>query len=839
MLKHIDWHAISEQELFDALHTTKEGLMTTEANRRLLKHGTNSLPKSRSTTWLTLLIQQFTSPLMIVLLCAAGVSLALQDTVDAGVISVAILLNSLLGFIQEYKANQAMEKLRQLVQPTALVRRDGHDLEIDASELVRGDVVILRAGDRISADARLFECFGCEVNEAALTGESGHVQKKVCVLDTGTGVSDRTNMVFTGTSMVIGRLFAVVVATGVDTELGKIAQLVQSTSEQNTPLQDELARLAKWLSFGVAGIVTVLFGVGILYGRGSLEMFQTSVALAVAAIPEGLGISVTIVLAIGMQRMVKHHALIRRLVAAETLGSVSVICTDKTGTITEGRMRVDEVTGNRDAVLEAVVLCNDAILDGDTVLGSPTERALLEAGMAAGLHPAKLIKDAPRIAEIPFDSAKKYMVTMHEKDGKTWMILKGAPERVLTFCHGSDGHLQEAARLADQGLRLIAVAKKTISHPVTNITDADLQGFVFTGFVGLRDPLRKEAAEQIRVAKLAGVRTVIVTGDHPKTARAIGVEAGLHMTENAVVTGVELDAWDDAALDHHLSRIQIFARVEPRHKIRVVQAWQRSGAVVAVTGDGVNDAPALKAADIGVALGSGTEVAKEASDMVLLDDNLSSITTAIEQGRVIFDNMRRSVVYLFTSGFTEMILIAGSLLLGLPLPLLPAQILWINLVADTFPNAALAFEKGEPGIMLRPPRKRGEAVFNRQMAVLLLVIGVVTDLILFGLYLWILPTKEVEVAQTFMFAAVGIASLVYVFSIRSFHRSLFRLNPFSNPFLIGAVAISFAMLVFAIQNPWLSSVLHATPLALSDWGLLAMIGAGKLFIIETAKTFTI
>jgi Ca2+-transporting ATPase len=647
---------------------------------------------------------------------------------------------------------------------------------------------------------------------------------------------------------------------------------VAETQERDTPLQIELKRLAKWLSVAVIALVALMFCVGIAFGRGSLEMFQMAVALAVAAIPEGLGISVTIVLAIGMQRMSKHNALTRRLIAAETLGSVSVICTDKTGTITEGEMRVDEITGNRERMLEAMMLCNDAVAEDGKARGTPTERALLDAALQAGLHPIELSKRFPRLAERPFDSVRKYMATIHvapsgktpptavATDGRAMMIVKGAPERVIPMCRESDSErLEEAARLTEGGQRVIAIATKTVSRApslrkparmtvrsdgeglgeVLVVDDGDLRGLTLLGFVGLRDPLRKEAAEQIRAAREAGVRTVIVTGDHPNTARAIAEQAGVPVKKDSVATGEELDRWDDAELDRRVHSVSVYARVEPRHKIRVVQAWQRRGAVVAVTGDGVNDAPALRAADVGVALGSGTEVAKEASDIVLLDNNLASITSAIREGRVMFDNMRRSVVYLFTSGFTEMVLIGGALLFGLPLPLLPAQILWINLVADTFPNAALAFEKGEPDIMRIPPRPRGEPVFNRRMAVLLLVIGVVTDVFLFGLYFWVLGTKDVHAAQSFMFAAVGVASVIYVFAIRSFHRSIFRMNPFSNPLLLAAVALSLGLMVLALTFPPLAHVLQVTPLSLSDWSLLLMIGVLKLGVIETAKQFAI
>ncbi len=829
-----DWHAISMAETLERLRTRARGLSDAEAAERLRSHGPNELPRDAPRHWVRLAFDQFRSPLMVLLLAAAGVSFALGERTDAGVILVAVALNALLGFVQEHKANQAMERLRSLVRPMAVVRREGTDQSVEASLVVPGDILVLALGDQVAADARIVESFACEMNEASLTGESSSVAKRTEEVSRETPMAERSNMAFAGTAVVAGRALAVVVATGSDTELGSVARLVNETEERATPLQAELARLARWLSVGIVFLVVVIFFTGLAFGRAPLAMFQTSVALAVAAIPEGLGISVTIVLAVGMRRMLGRNALVRRLVAAETLGSVSVICTDKTGTITEGHMRVDKIVGNRAEVLEAITLCNDAVAEEAGVRGTPTERALAEAGLREGFRREELERTRPRIGEIPFDSVRKYMATLHRADGRNLLIVKGAPERVLPLCANGNAHLAEAAKLASDGMRLIAVARKDVSE--SGDIKGELRDLSFLGFVGLRDPLRAEAAEQIRVARQAGVRTVMVTGDHPNTARAIAREAGLPVDEErAVMTGEELDGLDDAALDGRIAEVRVYARVEPRHKIRVVQAWQRRGDVVAVTGDGVNDAPALKAADIGVALGSGTEVAKQASDMVLLDDNLSSVTAAIGEGRTIFDNMRRGVVYLLTSGFTEMVLIGGALLFGMPLPLLPGQILWINLVTDTLPSAALALERGEPDAMRVPPRPRGEPVFNRQMAVLLLIIGLTTDVILFALYAWMLTVREAAAAQSFMFAAVGVASLAYVFSIRSFRRSLIHINPFSNRWLVAAVAVSGGMLVLAVHYPPLASILKVLPLSLSDWGLLAIIGVIKLGVIEAAK----
>lgn len=834
-----DWHAASVQDVFSLLRAKENGLTGADAAKRLEKHGPNALPREESKPWWRVLLDQFRSPLMTVLIASAGVSVALGDAVDAGVIVAAVVVNSVLGFAQEFQANRAMERLRSLVQQTAVVRRDGRDRPVPAEEIVPGDLVVFAAGDKVSADVRLVECMACEANEAALTGESAPVSKMTEAIAPGAVLAERSNMLFAGTSLVAGRGVGIAVATGTNTELGAVARLVGQTEERATPLQSELKRLARRLSFAVVVIVALLFGVGVAFGRAPLGMFQTAVALAVAAIPEGLGISVTVVLAIGMRRMARKKALTRRLIAAETLGSVSVICTDKTGTITEGRMVVSEVVGDKRVVLGAVMLCNDTVVSGDDLRGTPTDRALMEAAIEAGLDPRAANARHPRLAERPFDSIRKYMATLHASGERPTLLVKGAPERVIPMCRAEDaGRLAEATALAEQGLRLIAVARRMVP-PRGAIVDADLKNLTFLGFVALRDPLRAEAAAQIRAARRAGVRTVMVTGDHPKTARAIGREAGLVVGGDGVASGEDLDAWDDAELDRRVAGVQVYARVEPRHKIRVVQAWQRRGAVVAVTGDGVNDAPALKAADIGVALGSGTEVAKEAADMVLLDDNLGTITSAIGEGRAMFDNMRRSVVYLFTGGFTEVVLITGALLMGLPLPLLPAHILWINLVTDALPNIALAFEPAEPDVLSRPPRPRGEAVFNRQMAVLLLSIGIVTDLVLFGLYLWVLQDRSVEEARSFLFAAVGVASLAYVFAIRSFRRSLFRMNPFSNRWLVAAVAFGLVFMALPFVVPGLAVVLETVPLSLSDWALLLMIGVLKLGIIEVVKRFVV
>ncbi|MBI4437631.1 HAD-IC family P-type ATPase [Candidatus Uhrbacteria bacterium] len=867
-MTHHPWHTLSIPSIFETLQSRPQGLTQTEVQERSRRYGPNRLAQKKQDGWSTVLARQFVSPLILVLMVAALGSAFLAEWVNAGVIAAAVALNTLVGFIQEYKANQSLARLRSLVSPRAIVLREGMSREMDARELVPGDVLLLHTGDRITADARLLEAVELTVNESTLTGESLPERKQTQDLPDQTVLADRINMIFAGTSVLSGRGQAVVVATGSSTELGRIATLVQKTPESQTPLQQELKRLARWIAGLMIFLVVVLFVTGVVSGRSATEMFSVSIALAVAAIPEGLAVSVTVILAIGMQRILKRKSLVRKLVAAETLGSVSVLCADKTGTITEGQMRVTHLaSGDEIYVIESLpassetiaqmflvmALCNDATGSADTqVRGTPTERALLDAYVNRKDDRDALLASHPRLGEVPFDSVKKYMMTAHAWGDGLRLFLKGASIPVLERCGtmalgGETVALTSARRtqiaqqeetLTRQGLRLIALASKTVSTRVNAITPEDQADFVFLGFVGLHDPLRADVKEQIEDARQAGVRTILITGDHPETARAIAAQAGLMMQNGSVVTGPELDAWSEEELKARVADVVIFARVEPRHKIRIVNAWQARGEVVAMTGDGVNDAPALKAADVGIAVGSGTEVAKQSSDIVILDNRLGTITAAIEEGRVIFDNIRKTTVYLLADSFTEIVLIGGSILMGLPIPLLPAQILWINLVADTLPNVGLTLEPGEKDIMRLPPRPRREAVLNKEMLTIIFVIGIVTDVVLFLLYLWLLQTgQSVETIRSILFAAVGIDSLLYVFAVKSFRQTIFRINPFSNPWLLCGVAVGFGLMALALIHPFFQSVFEIVPLTASAWGLLVLIGMMKLGAIELTKEF--
>jgi Ca2+-transporting ATPase len=782
-----------------------------------------------------------------------------------------VLLNVLLGFAQEYRANRALEELRAYVVSTARVLREGKEWLVPASDLVVGDIVMLGAGTRIPADVRLLETDGGETMEAPLTGESVSISKQVDAVGEGAVIGERSCMAFTGTVVVAGRMVGVVVATGKNTELGKITSLVEEAGETVTPLQRQLKRLAWWISLAAIGMATAVFGLSLGSGRDALTMFQTSVALAVAAIPEGLGIFVTVILAVGMRRILARQGLVRKLISAETLGSVSVVCTDKTGTMTEGVMRVARVRpagmeGMMDAiekgdapvatmrVLELVMLCNDATLVEDaatkqqTVLGSPTERALMEAGMSAGLEVEALRKKHPRFCTLPFTSDRKFMATCHE-DHEAFVIVKGAPERVLGRCvqEGVVGvpralsdrqrkmYAKEAALMAGEGLRVLAVAWKR--HAKREPREEELNDLVFVGFVALRDPLRADAAGQVANIRAAGVRTVMVTGDHPDTARTIAREAGI-AKEPRVVTGMELDGLDDEILKKQVKDVDVFARVEPRHKIRIIRAWQARGLSVAMTGDGVNDAPALAAADIGVALGSGTDVAKESADLVLLDDRLATISAAVVEGRAIFDNIRKSVAYVLASSLTEVVLVAGAIALGLPLPLLPAHILWINLVADGLPNTALAFEPSEPGQASSRPRPRHEPVVDRHMLWTVGFTGLFSDAVLLAVFVWLIwsgtPTVQ---AHSILFAAVGFGSVLVAYSVRGRLTAAWRIDPRTNLPLLAGVLIGWVLMMCAFAVMPVREALGLSLLTLPEWLLSLMMAGMKFVSLEAAKAF--
>jgi len=842
------------------------GLSIDVAAQRLQQYGPNAILEGRRRGPLRMLTDQFTDFMIVVLLAAALVSGILGDIVDTIVILVIVVLNAVIGFVQEYRAERAMAALRQLAAPHARVVRDGRSRRIPAGELVPGDLVLLDAGDIVPADLRLIECAALKTQEAALTGESVPVDKTADTLapdeaplgETADGTSlsrgprlvpigDRVNMAYKGTLAVHGRGRGLVVATGMHTELGRIAELLRGAEETRTPLQKRLARFGRVLAIAVLVLCAILFGVGVLRGEPVLLMLLTAISLAVAAIPEALPAVVTVALALGARQMVQREVLIRKLPAVETLGSVTYICSDKTGTLTLNRMQVEQLalgTGRPGApptgtvhdpalteLLHAMALNNDAHVDhAGTTVGDPTEVALFEAARDAGFPAAELVERLPRVAELPFDAARQCMTTLHRSaaggDGLVAYV-KGSPEKILSLCTDlyqpdgpapldRDAALATARRMAAEGLRVLAFARRAFaSRPPLDPEHVET-GLDFLGLAGLLDPPREEAATAIADCVSAGIVPVMITGDHPETARAIASRLGLLARDGEVLTGAQLAAMPDAEFARHVRSVRVYARAAPEHKIRIVRALQDQGEFVAMTGDGVNDAPALKRADIGVAMGiTGTDVAKEAAHMTLLDDNFASIVRAVRAGRRIFDNIRKFIKYTMTSNSGEIWTIFLAPFLGLPIPLLPIHILWINLVTDGLPGLALSAEKEERGIMQRPPRAPNESIFAHGMWQHILWVGLLMGAASLFTQAWAIHTGTGH-WQTMVFTVLTLSQLGHVLAIRSERDSLFTQGPGSNRPLLIALVFTFALQMATIYLPWLNPIFKTAPLTAGE-----------------------
>lgn len=881
------FHAKNIPQVFSDLQTRPQGLEAAQVQERLKRYGKNDLPRSKTIqSGLATFIHQWKSPLLLILLAAGLVSGALAEYVDMAVILVTALANALIGFVQEHKANTALRTLQNMVTYTALVQRSGVTQEISHEDIVPGDILHVQAGDKIQADGRIISFHEFSVDESSLTGESLSIAKSSQTLKGQVVLPDRINMVHRGTVAVSGRADVVVTATGISTELGRIASLVQDTDDQTTPLQLQLERLAYWLGIfvGVICLGVFIFGVGLRMDQYSLlELFKTAVALAVAAIPEGLAISLTIILAIGMRFMLKRQALVRRLIAAETLGSVSVICTDKTGTITEGTMRVTRIiTSNQDLdipeldllsegkhvtvpvdVLQAIkisVLCNDATisLSGDKgeekIVGDTTEKALIELGRRFGLAKQPLDVAFPRQTEIPFTSERKFMATLHHIDQDSLLYIKGAPDVLLPRCAfvEHEGKIKKISReakewfvhheqiLAEQGLRVLLMAYRLMPSKQATYAESDVDQLVLVGLIGMSDPIRKEVKETITQAQAAGIRTVMITGDQYRTASWIGEQVGLPVGKKHILDGAELETLSDAELRQKVQHVTIFARVNPVHKIRIVQALQAMGHVVAMTGDGVNDAPALKAADIGVALGSGTDVAKETADVVLLDDAYHTIIAAVYQGRTMYQNIQKVIVYLLSFSLSEVLLILASLIGGMPLALVPAQILWINITQDSFPAMALAFDQADSDTNLEPPRPKKSPLITRRMITMMVGMMIVPNIILFSIYWWyVYSTGDIQLSRTIVFAGLSVGSLFFIYSLHNLRREIWRTKLFANRYLNGAVVIGFLMLLLGIYATPLQRILGTTSLGSTEWLVLMAFGITNIIVIECIKKATL
>jgi Ca2+-transporting ATPase len=894
----VAWHSIDEEKVLEKIGSSLKGLSHEEATRRLQEFGYNELKERERVTPWEIFINQFRDIFVIMLLVATAISFFIGETVDAITIAAIVVLNSTVGFVQEYRSEKAIEAMKRLTAPRARVLRNGKETIIPAKEVVPGDILLLDAGDRVAADARLIEVVELKTNEAVLTGESTPIEKSIGRLPGDTPVSDRRNMVFMGTHVIYGRGKAVVTATGMNTEFGKIAEMVQAVEEKETPLKKKLAEFAKKLGIIIIVISAVIFilelyeifilGIGSGEAiKGIIDAFETSVALAVSAVPEGLPAVVTVSLALGARELAKRNAIIRKLSSAETLGATTIICSDKTGTLTKGEMtvrkiyvdgRIVEVTGagyepkgdffyggkklnmeeedDLRLLLGAATLCSNASYDGKTIIGDTTEGALIVAAVKAGLWKEELEKKYPRIHEVPFTSERKRMTTVHEtNDGKAFAYMKGAPEVVLEYCthiikNGEIKKLTKKERqkilqinegMAREALRILAVAFKEISPSKKKFETETLESnFVFIGLTGMIDPPREEVKDAVKKCEGAGIRSVMITGDHKLTAVAIAREIGIlkDNEKEITLTGAELDKLSNEEFEKVVEKVKVYARVSPEHKLRIVKALKKKGHIVAMTGDGVNDAPALKQADIGVAMGiSGTDVTREAADMVLADDNFATIVKAVEGGRAIYDNIRKFSFFLMRCNFDELAVIGIFALMGLKtpegkaiLPLTASMILWINLVTDGGPALALTMDPPDKDIMKRPPRDPNESVLHGRLASIIAsfisqFLGT-AGLFYIAYFIWGRPLGE---AQAIAFVQATLRELVIVWNCRSERQNAFKVGFTSNKFLLLAVLIS---AIGTIIIPYIG-LFGTKPLTLTDWAIVLPVSfSGFLLIPE-------
>jgi P-type Ca2+ transporter type 2C len=894
------WHQLAADAALSRIDSRPDGLAGSEVETRRARFGPNELIERGARTVWHILWEQLKSVMVIVLIVAGGISLALGEFIDASAIIAIVVLNAILGVLQEYRAEKAMRALKSLAVPVVRVRRDGHILEVSARDLVPGDVVLLEAGSHVPADGRLLEAVNLRVQEATLTGESEPAEKHSDpVAGTDVALGDRRNMVYMGTAVVAGRGVALITDTGMRTELGRIAEMLQSVQREPTPLQKRLEQLAKGLAVAALVVVAVVFGLGMFRGEPFRLMFMVAISMAVAAVPEGLPAVVTIALTLGARRMLARKALIRRLNAVETLGSVTVICSDKTGTLTENRMTVTEldVAGHRldvtpdmdlgtpaldcgrapalTLLLAGGALCNDAVLDRDDsgrmcVVGDPTEGALVAAAARFGLIKAELDAAMPRVAEVPFSSERKRMSTIHRRgeiaasesarcigealacvvpDASHVVFTKGAVDVMLGLSQSvwADGRSQplDSAwrarisesndRLAANGMRVLGLAFRPMAEAPASVKESDIeQRLVFVGLAAMIDPARPEVRDAVAECRTAGIRPMMITGDHPLTARYIASELGIEGS-GPVVTGTDLARMDAGQLAAAVRETSVYARVAPEHKLDIVEALQKQGNVVAMTGDGVNDAPALRKADIGVAMGiTGTDVSKEAADIVLLDDNFATIVAAVREGRAIYDNIRKFIKYILSANAGEIWVMLIAPFLGMPLPLLPLQILWINLVTDGLPSLALSIEPAERDVMKRPPRNPRESIFGQGLGIHIIWVGLLMGVVSIGMG-WRAFRAGDPAWQTMVFMTVTMTQLFQSLAVRSQRDSIFRIGFHTNPALAATVVGTLLLQLAVVYLPFAQNVFKTVPLSPRDLGISLALSTSVFWAVELDK----
>ena len=870
----------------------KIGLSAPEVKKRLDKVGLNRLEEKKGRTPWDMFVGQFKNVLVLILLIAALVSFILGEVSDAIVIAIILILNATLGVVQEYKAEKSLAALKKMVAPAALVIRDGRHTRIEAAQLVPGDVVLLESGDRIPADLRLYRATNLKIQEAVLTGESVPVEKKSELIDKeDVSLGDRNNLAFMGTAVISGRGRGIVVATGMETEMGQIAGMLEEQKQEDTPLQKQLNQVGKKLGLIILIVVGLVVLLGYLRGIPFFEMFLTGISLAVAAVPEGLPAVVTVVLALGVQKMTKKHVIVRRLPAVETLGATTVICSDKTGTLTQNQMTVRQLvlpgknievegegyqpigkfyqTGQEiqpqidpdlSLLLKGAVLCNNAELQKNNdneqweIIGDPTEGALVVTAAKAGYDKEKLEEDYPRVNEFPFDSDRKQMSTIHQTNGGNHIIfVKGAPDQVISYCkyYQKNGIIEEMGEsirnkvlsqnreLAQEALRVLAIAYRFVGKEnlgeIKEIKDAEKE-LIFIGLMAMIDPPRKEAIESVKTCLRAGIHPIMITGDYSLTAKAIAAEIGIYHSGDRIIVGDDLEKMSQSELEEAVGNTTIFARVSPRHKRRIVRALQKKNQVVAMTGDGVNDAPALKESDIGVAMGiAGTDVTKEAAEMILTDDNFASIVGAVEEGRKIYENIKKFIHYLISCNLGEIIAIAGAILIGLPSPLIPIQILWVNLVTDGLPALALGLDPTEEDIMRRSPRDPNAGIFSGKMGFNIFSQGIFIGLItLVAFYLGV-SFYSLEIARTMAFATLAFSQLSQSLNSRSEKYSIFKIGLFSNPHLTLAILISGCLQLLVILIVSLQVIFKTVFLTLDQWWVVIILSLSPILYVELLK----
>ncbi len=864
-----DYEKTISQALTDE-QTTNEGLSDAEAQRRTAQYGRNRLKEGQKTPLIKRFLQQLADPMIIILLAAAlisGVTSAIQheSMADVFIILIVVIINAVLNVLQESKAEKAVASLQEMSAATSKVIRNGRQQTVASETLVPGDIILLEAGDAVPADARLIEAASLKVEEAALTGESVPVTKQTDPLKEENGrtvpLGDRTNMVYMGSTVAYGRGKAVITQTGMQTEMGKIADALDKAEKNQTPLQIKLSQLSKTLTYLVVGICAIIFVVGVLRHEPVLDSFMVAVSLAVAAIPEGLAAVVTIVLSFGVIRMSKRNAIIRKLTAVETLGCAQIICSDKTGTLTQNKMTVVETAGDDTARLAtAMALCSDAELDeGDSAIGEPTECALVNYAAAEGLKKSALKAAQPRVGEAPFDSMRKMMSTLHRlPDGSIVQYTKGAPDEVLKKCSHAlvNGQrvpmtpeirsdiLAQNKQMADRALRVLCAAERNWELLPEDASPAFLeQSLTYIGLTGMIDPVRPEVKPAIEECRRAGIRPIMITGDHRDTAVAIALQLGIITSPDQAITGTQLDEISDEALDSEIEKYSVYARVQPEHKVRIVNAWKKRGKVTAMTGDGVNDAPSIKNADIGVGMGiTGTDVTKNVADMVLADDNFATIVNAVGEGRRIYDNIRKAIQFLLASNMSEVLAIFFSTLLGFTI-LKPVHLLWINLITDCFPALALGMENGERDLMDRPPRNSREGIFAGGLGVAVAAQGVMLTVITMAAYFigHFMEAGVWEIANsadgmTMAFLALSMAEIFHSFNMRSLHKSVFRMGT-QNLYVWGAMLLSLVCTLAVIYVPFLANAFGFETISLSEYIVAMLLALSIIPMVEIEKAF--